>query len=142
GVLELADMIAINKAEGDNREKAELAAADYRAALHLMSPASPTWSPPVVLCSGLADEGLDELWQQIEIHREKLTATGELGERRAEQQVRWLRSMLDDRLRDDLRSHPAIDVRLEEVESGVRAGTLTATAAVDEVWDLYVSLRG
>ncbi len=142
GVLELADMIAINKAEGDNREKAELAAADYRAALHLMSPASPTWSPPVVLCSGLADEGLDELWQQIEIHREKLTATGELAERRASQQVRWLRSMLDDRLRDDLRSHPTIDVRLHEVEALVRDGSLTATAAVDQVWDLYVSLRG
>ncbi len=141
GVLELADMIAINKADGDNRAKAELAAADYRAALHLMTPASPTWSPPVVLCSGLTDEGLDELWQQVEIHRDKLTATGELADRRAAQQVRWLRSMLDDRLRDDLRSHPGIGTRLDDVEAQVRAGTLTATAAVDQVWDLYVSLR-
>ena len=141
GVLELADMIAVNKADGDNRARAELAAADYRAALHLMSPASPTWSPPVVLCSGLTDEGLDELWQQIEVHGEKLGATGELAERRATQQVRWLRTMLDDRLRDDLRSDATTDRRIHEVEAEVRAGTLTVTAAVDQIWDLYVERR-
>ncbi|CAN5579756.1 methylmalonyl Co-A mutase-associated GTPase MeaB [soil metagenome] len=141
GVLELADMIAVNKADGDNRARAELAAADYRAALHLMSPASPTWSPPVVLCSGLADVGLDELWEQIEIHRERMGATGELEARRSAQQVRWMRSMLDDRLRDDLRSHPVLNGRLQELEAEVRAGRTTATSAVDQVWDMYVQLR-
>jgi LAO/AO transport system kinase len=142
GVLEIADMIAVNKADGDNRAKAELAAADYRAALHLMSPASTTWSPPVVLCSGLADEGLDELWAQIEVHREKMTATGELDARRSAQQVRWMRSMLDDRLRDDLRSHPELTRELERLEHEVRDGAVTATAAVDAVWERYVQLRG
>jgi len=142
GVLEIADMIAVNKADGDNRARAELAAADYRAALHLMSPASPTWSPPVVLCSGLADEGLDELWAQIEVHREKMTASGELDSRRSAQQVRWMRSMLDDRLRDDLRSHPGLMQELERLEGAVRDGRVTATAAVDDVWEQYVRLRG
>lgn len=141
GVLELADMVAINKADGDNRERAELAAADYRGALHLMRPVSPNWSPPVVTCSGLADLGLRELWAQIEVHRDKLGATGELDERRRRQQVRWMWSMLDDRLRDDLRAHGQVTARLDRLEARVRSGELTATMAVDEVWDLYVSLR-
>ena len=141
GVLELADLIAVNKADGDNRTRAELAAADYRAALHLMRPASPTWSPPVVLCSGLADEGLDELWEQIEIHREKMGASGELASRRSAQQVRWMRSMLDERLRDDLRSHPELTGRIDDLESRVRDGSLPATTAVDRIWDLYVQVR-
>jgi LAO/AO transport system kinase len=142
GVLELADMVAINKADGDNRARAELAAADYRSALHLIRPASPTWTPPVLTCSGLTDEGLAELWAQIEVHREKLTATGELEERRRGQQVRWMWSMLDDRLRDDLRGRPEVTDRIGELEAQVRKGELTATMAVDRVWDLYVALRG
>lgn len=141
GVLELADMVAINKADGDNRARAELAAGDYRAALHLMSPASPTWSPPVVLCSGLQGDGLGELWHQIEVHREKLGATGELEDRRRAQQVRWMWSMLDDRLRDDLRGDDAVVERLVELERAVRDGRVPATAAVDELWDLYVGRR-
>ncbi len=142
GVLELADMVAINKADGDNRARAELAAADYRAALHLMSPASPNWSPPVVLCSGLEGSGLGELWHQIQVHRDKLGASGELEDRRRGQQVRWMWSMLDDRLRDDLRADERLVARLGELEAAVRDGRVPATAAVDELWDLYVRQRG
>jgi LAO/AO transport system kinase len=141
GVLELADMIAINKADGDNRRRAEAAAADYRAALHLLHPASATWSPPVVLCSGLADLGLDELWEQVLVHRAKLGATGELEEKRRRQQVRWMWSMLDDRLRDELRSRPEVMAALSDSEERVRSGHTTATAAVDEIWELFTGLR-
>ncbi|MDQ2677170.1 MAG: methylmalonyl Co-A mutase-associated GTPase MeaB [Actinomycetota bacterium] len=141
GVLELADMVAINKADGDNRAKAELAAADYRSALHLMSPASPNWSPPVVLCSGLEGTGLGALWHQIEVHRDKLGASGELDARRRGQQVRWMWSMLDDRLRDDLRADERLVERLGELEAAVREGRVPATAAVDELWELYVRNR-
>jgi len=137
GVLELADMIAVNKADGDNTTRAERAAAEYRLALHLMTPATPTWSPPVLTCSGLADVGLDDLWAGIELHRRKLSATGELEQRRRDQQVRWMWSMLDDRLRDDLRSRPAVVERLHALEADVRGGVTTPTAAVDELWDLY-----
>ena len=139
GVLELADLIAINKADGDNVDRAERAAAEYRMALHLMSPATPTWSPPVLTCSGLDNVGLDELWKQIVLHRQKLDATGELTEKRRGQQVRWMWSMLDDRLRDDLRGRPAVIDRLKDLEADVRAGVTTPTAAVDEVWELYRS---
>ena len=141
GVLELADMIAINKADGDNRARAESAAADYRAALHLLRPASTTWSPPVVLCSGLANLGLDELWQQILVHRAKLGATGELEAKRRAQQVRWMWSMLDDRLRDDLRARPELMAELHQLEERVRAGATTAPVAVDELWERYLAVR-
>ncbi len=142
GVLELADMVAVNKADGDNVTRAELAAADYRSALHLMSPSSPSWSPPVITCSGLTGDGLAELWRQVELHREKLTATGELAARRRAQQVKWMWSMLDDRLRDDLRSDRSIVAELARVERNVHDGRIPATVAVDEIWQRYLSTRG
>ena len=141
GILELADMIAVNKADGDNETRAQLAASDYRMALHLMTPASTTWTPPVLTCSGLSNTGLDELWRQIEIFREKTGATGEFEDRRRAQQVRWMWSMLDERLRDDLRSRPHLEQLLADLESQVRAGAVTATTAVDAVWDAYVADR-
>ena len=82
GMLELADMIAVNKADGDNAPRAKAAAAEYRAALHILTPASPTWTPPVVTISGLTDEGLDALWAKVLDHRARLTATGELERKR------------------------------------------------------------
>ena len=141
GILEMADMIAVNKADGANRQRAELAAADYRGALHLMTPASPNWTPPVLLCSGLANEGLDALWEQITIHRTKMGASGELETRRSSQQVRWLNSMLDDRLRDDLRSLPEVRTELLRLETAVQQGEITATSAVERLWEKYLQLR-
>ena len=141
GILELADMIAVNKADGDNETRAQLAASDYRMALHLMTPASTTWTPPVLTCSGLSNTGLDELWRQVEIFREKTTATGEFEDRRRAQQVRWMWSMLDERLRDDLRARPHLATLLGDLELQVRSGSVTATSAVDQVWDAYVADR-
>ena len=142
GILELADMIAVNKADGDNVTRAELAASDYRMALHLMTPASTTWTPPVLTCSGLSNTGLDELWHQVEVFREKTSATGEFADRRRAQQVRWMWSMLDERLRDDLRRRPELAALLGDLEAQVRAGGVTATVAVDRLWDAYVAGRG
>ncbi len=133
GVLELADMIAVNKAEGDGLARARAAAAEYKAALHILAPATPTWTPPVVLVSGLANEGLAELWAQIEEHRRRLTASGELEARRRAQQVKWMWAMIEDRLFARLRSDPAVKARLPALESGVAAGTLAPTLAAEEV---------
>ena len=99
GVVELADMVAVNKADGDNRTRAELAAAEYRARAAPDAPGLAALDAAGGrLVSGLADLGLHELWEQIRVHREKMGATGELDERRRAQQVRWMWSMLDDRL--------------------------------------------
>lgn len=133
GVLELADAVAVNKADGDNATRARSAAADYRHALHLMAPVTTTWTPPVLTCSGLADEGLDEIWSQIRTHHDKLSATGELEAKRRQQQVRWMWAMLGDRLLDDFRAHPRVRAELDEVERDVREGRLPATVAADRM---------
>ena len=136
GVLEIADMIAVNKADGDNAERANNAAAEYKAALHILTPASPNWSPPVITISGLKNLGLDALWEQIELHREKLGDSGEFDTRRRDQQVRWMWSMLDDHLMDRFRSNPAVAERLETIERDVSEGRMTATLAVETLMDL------
>src|SRR3954465_2811222 len=88
GVVELADMIAVNKADGDNVARARTAAAEYRAALNILSPRSPTWSPPVLAYSAIAGNGVPELWKIVTTHSDKMTASGELAARRREQQVK------------------------------------------------------
>ena len=112
GVVELADMIAVNKADGDNIPRATAAAAEYRAALHILSPRSPHWSPPVVTYSALTGDGVAELWATVLDHRERMTATGELAARRREQQVKWMWAMLEDRVFARLRSDPALKAKL------------------------------
>lgn len=133
GVIELADMIAINKADGESLGRARTTAMEYSAALNLLTPDGASWKPPVVLTSGLNDEGLDTLWANILKHREILTGTGELAQKRARQQVKWLWTMLDDRMRSRLRADPRIRARLPEIEKAVFDGALSATLAADEV---------
>src|SRR5258705_13513906 len=89
GVVEIADMIAINKAGGDNLRRAKPPAGDYRAALHILNPRSPHWSPPAATYSALKGAGIAELWAAVLDHRERMTNNGELDARRREQQVKW-----------------------------------------------------
>jgi LAO/AO transport system kinase len=133
GVIELADMIAVNKADGDNVKRAKAAAAEYAAALHILNPRSPNWSPPVVTYSALTGDGLAELWTQVLAHRERLAAAGELAARRKEQQVKWLWAMLDERLIARLKSDPALKSRLPKLERAVADGRLSPALAVDEI---------
>jgi len=133
GLIELADMIAINKADGDNIKRAKAAAADYRAALHILTPRSPTWTPPVVTYSALTGDGIAALWQNVVTHRQRMTASGELAAQRRAQQVKWMWAMLEERLFARLRHDPAIRTRLKDAEAAVAAGTLTPTLAVDQI---------
>jgi LAO/AO transport system kinase len=133
GVIEIADMIAINKADGDNASRATRAAADYRHALHILTPASPNWQPPVLTISGLANLGLEELWTQITGHRERLTASGEFMARRQTQAVTWMHDMLSDRLLGILKSNPRAAAAMPGLEADVRAGRLLPTRAVEQV---------
>ena len=133
GVVELADMIAINKADGDNIPRATAAAAEYRAALHILSPRSAHWSPPVVTYSALTGSGIPEIWATILQHRERAGATGEFAARRREQQVKWMWAMLDDRLHARLRSDPSVRAKLPRLEAAVAQGKLSPSVAVDEI---------
>ena len=114
GLVELADMIAINKADGDNVKRANLAAAEYRGALHILTPRSEHWHPPVLTYSALTGTGMDTLWQKILDHRTAMNASGEFAARRREQQVKWMWSMLEQRMMARLRADPAIRAKSEE----------------------------
>jgi LAO/AO transport system kinase len=136
GIVELADMIAVNKADGDNIGRARVAASDYRAALNILAPRSPNWSPPVITYSALTGDGISLLWEQIVSHKEKMTASGELAARRREQQVKWMWSMLEERLTARLRSDPSVRGKLKAAEAAVAAGKLAPTLAVEEIAQL------
>ncbi len=133
GVLELADMIAVNKSEGDNRARAVAAAGEYRAALHIMQQASPSWSPPVVLVSGLDNVGLDDMWKKVVEHRKIFEATGELAQKRRDQQVKWMWTMLEERMFARLRSDAHLRALLPELERRVAEGALAPTLAVETI---------
>jgi LAO/AO transport system kinase len=131
GLVELADLIAVNKADGDNALRAAQAMAHYRNALRIIEPRSPDWRPPVLAISALEGTGLDELWREIERHRALAKASGALQALRREQQVGWLWSLLDARLLASFRGHPAVAALLPQLERDVAAGRLTPTAAAE-----------
>ena len=133
GILELADMIAINKADGDNKKRAERASLDYKNALHILRPASPNWSPPVMMVSGLENIGLNELWSAIEEHKSKLTQSSEFKTRRQSQNVKWMRELLDQGLMDILSSKKAVREELARLEDHVREGKTTPQRAVEKL---------
>jgi LAO/AO transport system kinase len=133
GLVELADMIAINKADGDNIKRASMAAAEYRSALHILSPRSEHWHPPVVTYSALTGAGIAELWQKVLDHRTAMQASGEFAARRREQQVKWMWSMLESRMMARLRSDPAVRARVKKTEAEVAEGRITPALAAEQI---------
>jgi len=133
GIIELADMIAINKADGDNVTRAARAANEYQNAIAIFTPKSAAWLPPVLTMSGRDNAGLDKLWEKISEHRALMTTNGEFTARRQRQAVEWMRDMLSDRLMGALKANPRVAARLPSIESGVREGHILPTLAVDEI---------
>jgi len=133
GVIEIADMLAINKADGDNINRAKAAAAEYRAALQILNPRSPNWSTPVVTYSALTGAGIAKLWDTVLEHRERMIKAGELEARRREQQVKWMWAMLEERVFARLKSDPILKAKLPRIEAAVAAGRMSAALAVEEI---------
>ena len=133
GVIEIADILAINKADGDNIARATAAAAAYRAALHILTPRSPHWSPPVLTCSAANGSGLRELWQTVLDHRTHMIDAGEHAARRRQQQVKWMWTMVEERISARLRSDPALKARLPLIEAAVADGRMTPALAAAEI---------
>ncbi|WP_137389987.1 methylmalonyl Co-A mutase-associated GTPase MeaB [Rhodoligotrophos defluvii] len=136
GVIELADMLAVNKADGDNAARARRAISDYRAALQILVPPGAAWTPPVLAISGLNNIGLDEMWAEVERHRALSEKSGALGARRNEQQIKWLWSMLEEGMIQRLKSDPRVKARLPVLEADLRQGRTTATLAATEILKL------
>ncbi|MFD3579917.1 methylmalonyl Co-A mutase-associated GTPase MeaB [Streptomyces sp. NPDC058644] len=137
GVLELADVLAINKADGPHERDARSAARELAGALRLMHPADAAWTPPVLSCSARESSGLDEVWDRLEQHRTLLDSTGRLAAKRRDQQVDWTWTMVRDELLDRLRGHGAVRDLAPELEQRVREGTLTATMAAERILEAF-----
>jgi LAO/AO transport system kinase len=135
GLIELADMIAINKADGELEPRAKATASDYKAALHILTPRSASWQPPVVTVSAMHNRGLEALWEHIQHHRAAMTASGELAAQRREQAVAWMRDLIEAGLHLPLR-RPEVRTRLAELEREVRAGTMLPGRAAEDALGL------
>jgi LAO/AO transport system kinase len=136
GLVELADMIAINKADGDNLKRAQRAAADYRSALHILSPRSEHWHPPVETYSALTGDGIAKLWQKILDHRTAMSASGDFAARRRDQQVKWMWSMLEQRMLGRLRADVSTRAKVKKIEIDVADGRLTPAVAAEQMLGL------
>lgn len=136
GVLEIADLIVITKADGGNEDAARRAAGEYRAALSILSPANPSWRPEVCAISALEDVGLDTLWQTVGRYYDTMRDEGALEDRRSEQHVSWMWSLLNDQFDAIVRRHEATRGEIASLESLVRKGEITPTAAVRWVFKL------
>jgi LAO/AO transport system kinase len=133
GVLELADAIAINKADGDNIEKAKKAAKIYESALQMLQPPSPNWKPPVLTCSALEMTGIAEIWQKVMKFHKKFSASAELEDKRQKQALDWLWSLVEDGLKERFYTHPEIKKRLDQITRAVANGETAPTLAADKL---------
>ncbi|MGL5816874.1 MAG: methylmalonyl Co-A mutase-associated GTPase MeaB [Phycicoccus sp.] len=133
GILELADVIAVNKADGDGEGPARVAARELAGALRLMMPGPEAQRPPVLTCSALTGAGLDEVWAAVLEHRVRLESAGSLEVRRARQQQDWMWALVDAALVDAVRSSPAVREQRARIEAAVRSGELSAVDAAARV---------
>jgi LAO/AO transport system kinase len=141
GVFELADAIAVNKADGDGATRAQLTLADLRAALRYLPRKRPSWHTRAVAVSGQTGAGLDALWAIVDEQHAALTASGELATLRAEQQRSWMWALILERLERTFRANPAVAHQLAEVEAAVLAGQLTSTAGADSLLTAFAADR-
>ena len=134
GILELIDVVAVNKAEGANEIAARQAKVEYQSGLKLIRPAT-EWMPPVLTASGLTGLGLEAVWQAVTDHGEALTASGELDRKRRRQQLSWMWSLVQERLLASFKASPSVIERLASLQDDVGAGRRTPATAAMELLD-------
>jgi LAO/AO transport system kinase len=135
GVLELADVIMVNKADGDRVIEATQVARELADALHMFGAASPSWEPPVLTCSAKDGTGIDRLWDEVRRHREALAASGEFAQRRDRQLTQWMWAMVEDRLLDRLRSDAGVRTLAPDIERQLRDHAITPTQGAQRILD-------
>jgi len=139
GVLELADALIVNKADGELLAAAKRARIEYQHALDLLRPASPHWRPPVLLASAVTGEGIGAVWETVLAHRSALEASGELAARRREQARAWLWALVGEGLQRALREHPAVARAIPRLESEVQDRKTTPAAAARALLEAFTS---
>ncbi len=133
GVIELADAILVNKADGDNQQKALIARADYNQILHYLRPATEGWATKAYACSSLTGEGIDEIWQVVVKFKQTMQTSGQLMSRRQRQTWTWVQQMAQEYIRSIIVQNPAITACMRQVEQQLMAGGITATMAAQNL---------
>jgi len=141
GILELADCIAVNKADGDNRSRANLAARDLTAAMRYLRPRLASWSPRVLCISSIEEQGLAELQSCLTEHRSLLAAEGAGAALRSEQQTRWLWEEIQDELKARFAAHPSVQAELQGVEDLVRRGEIPAGEGAQRLLAAFTAIQ-
>jgi LAO/AO transport system kinase len=141
GIMELADLIVVNKADGDLAAAATRTAADYKNAIRLLHPRSENWKVPVLTCSSLDGRGVADVWQHMERYRDTLTASGELSAKRVAQARAWMWAETADALTDALRQDPGAKRCIPALEAAISEGKLPATLAAQRLLDAFLGGR-
>ena len=137
GIMEMADAIAINKAEGENLQQARLAQQEYQNALHLMRPEAHGWQPQVLTCSALQEQGIAEIWALMQAYQNRMQASGYWQQNRQEQQLAWMRSLIQQQLEQHFYEHSGVKAQHAVLEQQLQAGQISAISAAGQLLDLY-----
>lgn len=137
GILELADMVVVNKAEGENKDRAVMAVRDLKAALHIVTPKEAAWAPPVMMASALKREGIEAVWQKIQTFEAAEKKAGRFAEKRKSQSIYWMWEVLGEGLMAAFRRDRKVSAALSGIEEAVREGRKSPLQAAEELLQGY-----
>ena len=137
GILELADLIVINKSDGEQESLAKTAQAEYRKALHFLSSTKTSWTPQILRCSALEKRGMDTVWESAKNYRKALLDSGEWEEQRQDQTEKWMWSLVEEGLLKSFRNHPNLQKRIPELQKSVNSGKMLPTTAARQLLDYW-----
>ena len=137
GVLELADLVVVNKSDGKQETLAKTAQSEYRKALHLLPSTKSTWIPQILRCSSLEKRGMDKIWEAVKKFREALQSSGEWEKQRQTQTGKWMWSLVEEGLLTNFRNHPNLQKQISELEKAVESGNLLPTTAATKLLDSW-----
>lgn len=141
GIMEMADLIAINKADGNNAEKAQLAKVQYKNAIHLFPKKESDWEPGVLTCSAFHKEGIDTIWKQIEKYKKQTFDNGFFFKKRNEQSIYWMHETIEEQLKSNFYNHPEIAEKLKILENYVLNDKMSSFMAAGELLKMYSEIR-
>jgi len=141
GIMELADSIVINKADGQNKLKAKAAKAEFNRILHLLQPSTPGWSSKAYTASALLGEGIEEIWNEINAFKDLTTESGYFSLRRQKQMIDWMYNMVFEQLKLSFMNHESVKQNLKTIESSIVNGEVTATSAANYLLSIYEGNR-
>jgi LAO/AO transport system kinase len=141
GIMEMADTIAINKADGSNAEKAQLARIQYNNAIHLFPKKDSGWEPNVLTCSATEKTGIAEVWDQIEKYKDVTVQNGYFASKRNQQATYWMHETIQEQLRRDFYDDPVIKAKIKELEKQVLEDKLSSFMAAGELLEMYLKMK-